>query len=165
MEILIAFLKLFIMMIRIASRIYEYFIGDTVVFHSIISFNPHQAPKRWVPSLFLFIEKGSGTQKAYRAFVDGMGERRQNQDLNPETVKLTTRAETFEIHWGLAGDLVKTVGSGAISPDFQIQWAWGGLQDLMHPPDDSDGRGLEADFAQRFSILARLFCSSSKIPC
>lgn len=83
-----------------------------------------------------------------------MGKRRQSQDLNPETVKLTTRAETFEIHWGLAGDPVKTVGSGATFPDFQIQWAWGGLQDLMPPPDDSDGRGLEAHFARCFSVPA-----------
>ena len=86
-------------------------------------------------------KKESGTQRTERALLGHIVTGRQNQDLSPEMVKVTTRAETFRIQQGLSGNLAETAGSQTTPPHLRFSGTVVGCgpRDLL---DDSDGCGL-----------------------
>ena len=102
-------------------------------------------------------KKESGTQRAERALLVHTVTGRQNQDLSPEIVKVTTRAETLRIQQGLSGNLAETSGSQTTPPSlrFSSTVVGHGPQDLL---DDPDGCGLGICMAQGLTIPKGLFC-------
>lgn len=138
-------------MVRIAFQIYECFIGTRYCSKCFKAYLiSQQDPRKRVPSLFLIHGEGrldsESLKSSSRSHKGG-----QNQDLNPEILKLTTRADTFKSQYRFSGDLVKIAGSQTTPAEFQIQWDCGGVLDLKHPPDDSYGHGLGAHFADGFT--------------